>query len=118
MRTLRYDVRQGTLDDGRVLLERFRNFDAVPSFDAARLDFDGGPPQVVRAMAVASAEQMAERREFARKIKQNMIRLELAYKGLLLPDDFFDNDAIDVLDRGEQILDLLLEYAAGDGNDD
>jgi hypothetical protein len=114
MPTIRYDIRQGTLDDGRVLLERFRNYDGIPSLDTSRVDFGGGPPQVVRAMAVASAE----RREYATKIKQNMIRLTLACKGLLLPDDFFDNGALDVLERGEEILDLLLEYAAGNRGDD
>jgi hypothetical protein len=86
------------------------------------LDFGGGPPQVVRAMSVASELERAECRARAHKCKENMVRLTLAMRGLLLPDDFFDDDRFDLLERGEEILDLLLEYAAGnrdeEGDDD
>ena len=117
MRTLKYEIRQDTLDDGRVLLERFRNHD-VPSIDAARVNYDGGPPTVMRAMALASELERPERRALAHKTKENMLRLELACRGLLLPDDFFEDGRFDLLERGDQIRSALLAYAAGERGDD
>jgi hypothetical protein len=81
--------------------------------DNARVDYGGGPPHVVRAVAVASSE----RRDLAHKTKENMLRLELACRGLLLPDDFFEDGRFDLLDRGDEIRSALLEYAAR-GDDD
>ena len=117
MRTLKYEIRQDTLDDGRVLLERFRNYD-VPSIDTARVDYDGGPPTVMRAMALATELERAERRERAHKTKENMLRLELASRGLLLPDNFFEDGRFDLLERGDEIRSVLLAYAAGERGDD